>query len=282
MKTDQVIFIYCVCDDLLRHLGVQDDLQSKMSSAEIICVAVTAAWWFQGRISSARLFLMSHGYIKNMLSHGRLNRRMLAIDQDIWQLLLTLVSRCLKASSEDEEYVVDSFPVPACHPCRSWRCKLFTGKKFLGYCASKKMRYFGLKAHILVSSEGHPIEFILTPASRADVKGLELAHLNLSPGSFIYADRGYTSYGLEDELRDIEEIYLIAQRKGNSRRQHSLSRSFLQEKKRKVVETVISQITRRMPRGIAARSAEGFSLRVFLFVLSYSFEKLEQTGRSVG
>lgn len=253
-----------------------------MSTAEVIFVAVVAARWFQGRLAPARLFLLSHSYVPQMLSHGKLNRRMLNIDQELWSLLFQLISEALTMTKQVSTFAVDSFPVPACHPARSRRCKLFHGRSFLGYCASKKLHYFGLKAHVVVSAEGQLVELFFTPASNADIKALELAHLHLPEGSVVFADRAYTSYTLEDELAEMANLHLVAQRKNKHKRQHSGCLAYLQEKGRKVVETVISQVTRFMPRGICARTPWGFTLRVFLFGLAYSFDQLCGMGRSVG
>lgn len=281
MTVEDLIALFCISDDVCKTLNVLDDPQCKMTSAEVIFVAVVAARWFQGRLAPARLFLLSHRYIPNMLSHGKLKRRMLGIDQELWILILHLLSEALKMTKQTSTFAIDSFPVPACHPARSRRCKLFHGRSFLGYCASKKLHYFGLKAHIVVSTEGQIVELFFSPASTADIKALELAYLHIPDGSRVFADRAYTNYSLEDELMELAGLQLVPQRKKNHKRQHSGCLAFLQSKGRKVVETVISQVSRFMPRGVCARSPWGFILRIFLFALAYSFDQLCSMGRSV-
>lgn len=54
---EQIIFIYCVCSDLLSSLGTHNDPQCKMNSAEIMTVAVVAALFFGGNFSRARWML---------------------------------------------------------------------------------------------------------------------------------------------------------------------------------------------------------------------------------
>jgi hypothetical protein len=43
---EEIIFIYCICVDLLNSLGISDDPQCKMNSAEIMTVAIVAALFF--------------------------------------------------------------------------------------------------------------------------------------------------------------------------------------------------------------------------------------------
>jgi hypothetical protein len=48
--------------------------------------------------------------------------------------------------------------------------------------------------------KGEPVEFIITPASVADITAFKLMEINLTPGSVIYGDKAYTHYALEDSL----------------------------------------------------------------------------------
>jgi len=276
MRPIEIVFLYCLSDDLLRYLGIEDDLQCKMTSAEIVTVALVAARFFGGRLSIARRFLQSHKYIPKMLSHSRLNRRMHEIKPETWRTLFQITSWIFQRFNPASEFIVDSFPIQACHPCRSWRCKLFTGKNYIGYCASKKQYYYGLKIHIITSVEGNIVEFFFTPASVSDVTAFQDFDLELPENSYLYADKAYTCYDFEDVLKECFGVFLIAQRKRNSRRPHALALQAIQRIRRKSVETSISQVCRFLPRGICARSAKGFELRLFLFVFSYALERLQK------
>ncbi len=59
------------------------DPQCKMGSAEIMTVGLVAVFYFGGNIQAARRFLHLHRYIPKMLSHSRLNRRLLSISEDL-------------------------------------------------------------------------------------------------------------------------------------------------------------------------------------------------------
>jgi hypothetical protein len=270
----KIIAIYCICDDLIKSRNIQDDPQCQMKLAEVMTTGIVAALFYRANLELARQFLHFAHYIPNMLSRSRLNRRLLAIDPSLWYALFTLCKILLSAHHSADEFVVDSCPMPVCHPCRSWRCKLYQGKQYLGYCAAKKLHYYGLKIHLIVSSQGTIVEFLFTAASQADISALKEMAIDLPKGAFLYGDRAYLSQELEEELRGNGDIELVAQRRRKSKNQLSGPLAFLQKTRRKIVETVFSQITRYMGRCIVARSRLGFEIRVFLFVLAYSIEQL--------
>ncbi len=53
--TTRIIFIYCLCDELLNAIKHHDDCQSKMSNAEIMTFAITAALYFHGNYAKIHL-----------------------------------------------------------------------------------------------------------------------------------------------------------------------------------------------------------------------------------
>jgi hypothetical protein len=177
---EEIIFIYSFCHDFLRELGFVDDRQCKMNAAEIMTVAFVSAIYFHGNHSMARRFLKAHHYIRNMLSKSRFNRRVSAIDFDLWQTIFSALKQALSCPQERLEYVVDSFPVEACHNARSYRCKILSGKSFIGYCSSKKKYYYGVKVHMITTTAGTPIEVLITPASTADVTALKTMQIDIA------------------------------------------------------------------------------------------------------
>ena len=155
MKLDEKItLIYCLCDDSVKHLNYTDDVQCQMNTAEVITTVLTASLFHYGNIFYTIEFLEVHDYIPNMLSHSQLYRRWHRVPEEIWKFILYLLYRLLTNNKASNEFSVDSFPAPACQPCRSYVCKLFKGRKYLGYCKSKKLKYYGLKVHLVVNSEG--------------------------------------------------------------------------------------------------------------------------------
>jgi hypothetical protein len=126
----KIICIYCICDDFLSAFRLRDDTQCRMSSAEILTVAIISALFFNGNLSRTRLILKHDGYIPNMLSEGRLNRRLHEIDISVWQAIFHAISEVFCKNNDSLEYLVDSMPVEVCMNVRSYRCKLLSGKQF--------------------------------------------------------------------------------------------------------------------------------------------------------
>jgi hypothetical protein len=73
---EQMIATYCLCDDLLQAMDHRADPQCKMSDAEVMTTALTAALSVRGTLESARMMLKQHGYIPQMLSKSPFNRQL--------------------------------------------------------------------------------------------------------------------------------------------------------------------------------------------------------------
>ena len=89
----QIIIAYCVCDDVVKSLGISEDIQIKMSMSEVLTTAIIAAMFFGGNHDKARVFLKEHNYIPNMLSKSRFNRRLLAVPREVLQSISYILSK---------------------------------------------------------------------------------------------------------------------------------------------------------------------------------------------
>jgi Transposase DDE domain len=127
---------------------------------------------------------------------------------------------------------------------------------------------------MIVSVLGIPVEFTFTSGSESDVRGFRRLECDFPEGSRIYADRAYTDYLQEELLKESRDIELIPRRKKNSKRQHSPERDFLLSMNRNRIETTFSAIVSLMPRCIRAVTQKGFYLKVFLFILAYTINKI--------
>lgn len=118
----------------------------------------------------------------------------------------------------------------------------------------------------MVTKDGQPVEFFLTPGSFADVTGLQWYDFDLPEGAEVYADKAYNDYTIEDVLMEAG-INLLPIRKKNSKRKPPPWLAYLQGRYRKIVETAGSLIEQKLPKSIHAVTAAGFELKVALFVL---------------
>jgi hypothetical protein len=90
----------------------------------------------------------------------------------------------------------------------------------------------------------------------------------------VYADKAYNDDAMEEVLREASHIQLYPLRKKHSTRPLPPSIASVQHDYGKRIETVGSLIERMLPKTMPAVTAEGFELKVFLFVLAYSLNCL--------
>jgi hypothetical protein len=268
----QIIQVYCLCDDLLKAMQHREDAQCQLSDAEVMTIAIVAALNHGGNFVKAGKMLSDHGYIRGMLSRSRFNRRLHRVKHFLLSLF-AYFGEFFKAINAESVYILDTFPVSSCDNYRIFRSKRYQGEGYRGYQASKKRYFYGLKIHLLVTPDFEPVEFFLTPGSMGDVEGLELFDFDLPAGSQIIGDKAYNDYQLEDILHDAD-LQLMPIRKSNSKRPFAPWTRYLQGYFRKAVETTGSLLERLLPKSIHTVTAEGFELKLVLFVLALSISRL--------
>ena len=266
---DHILAIYCVCHDFLKALHHREDRQQKMTDAELMTTALVAMRFLGGNFEHARALLGTGQYLPTMLSRSRLNRRLSQI-QHLFVTLFDLLGQTWKELNGESIYIIDSFPVAMCDNYRIPHANIYHQEIYRGYIASKKRYFYGLKIHLLVTPQGHPVECCLTPGSASDVRALRSFQLDVPEGSIIYADKAYNDYKMEDLLYEAARIELSPIRRERSKRTTPPYSTFVQHYYRKRVETASSLIERRLPKTIHAVTARGFEFKVFLFVLAYS------------
>jgi hypothetical protein len=274
MMQDTILTMFVLCDELLTTMNHQEDPQVRMSDAEIMTVALTAAYFFHGHFENARIFLAEHGYIMHMLSESRLNRRIHAIPEYYWGALFQILATTFKTTNPNQHYCVDSVPIPVCDNIRIARCHLYHGEDYRGYIASKHRYFYGLRIHMIVTAGGQPVEFILRPGEENDVSVYKDFNFDLPAGSVCFADKMYNDYTHEDLLREAAGIDVQPARKKNSKRRISYLDERYKQVMRKRIETSFSQITQFFPKSIHAVTPKGFELKVVLFILAFGIQWL--------
>jgi IS5 family transposase len=143
----------------------------------------------------------------------------------------------------------------------------------MGHCVSKRCWFYGFKVHRIVTSGGIPVEFTFTAGSKHDLDGLRQLPVNLPEGSEVLADSAYTDYLIEEMLAE-NGIRLLANRKCSSKHPHNSCTEYLISIGRKQVETAFSDIAKYLPKKIHAVTKSGFLIKLFMFFLTYTFDKL--------
>jgi len=264
----QIVAVYCICDDLLQALHHRNDAQCQMNDAEVMTTAIVAMLYFSGNYEQAREHLCEYGYVPQMLSKSRFNRRLHRIGHLTLMLFATL-AEVFKQWNDESIYLIDSLPIAVCDNYRIRHAKLYHNEAYRGYIASKKRYFYGLKVHLLVTQDQEPVEFFLTPGAESDTTALEGFALELPVGAQIFGDKAYNHYVVEDVLRACG-IELLPMRKRNSKRPLQPWTRYLQAYYRKRVETAGSLLERLLPKSIHAVTPAGFELKLCLFMLAVS------------
>ena len=169
---NEILTIYCLCDDLLLSVNHQDHPSCLMSSAEVMTVAITAVLSFGGNYALARRWLNRPDLIPVMLSKSRFSRRLYRVEHH-FMVLFYLLAEIWKKNNKSQIYLIDTFPIPVCDNYRIKRNRIYGQERYRGYKASKRRFFYGLKVHLLITETGMPVEFLLSPNSVADVSGLQ-------------------------------------------------------------------------------------------------------------
>lgn len=272
METELIV-TYVVCDDIVKKLKIKEDVQAKMTTAEVMTTAIVAAGQYFGNIERARIALKDSRAIPDMLSKSQLNRRLHKIERSVWIAVLKALAVEFNKHNVEREFATDSFPIYACKLARQNRTKLYKDKKYLGHCAAKQEYFIGLKLHLISDLNCNPIDMLLRPAREADIRAFRRIDLDLPFNSRLFGDKAYNDYGYEERLIHEKQVHLMPNRKVNSKRKSSESSDHERKKKRRMIETLFSCIERLMPRSIHVVTIAGLILKATLFVLAYAFKR---------
>lgn len=271
-----VTTVYVIADEIIRILKIQDDPQSSMSNSEIITFAILTAKFFAGNYKMARYLCLKMGLFPKLLSNSRLNRRIHKISWSCWEAIFRFLALLARNDSNATYFAVDSFPVSYCQKNRIDKRKQFLEHRYIGFAASKKKYFCGIKVHMVVSSQGRPVEIQLRAGSESDITVLWQMELDIPNEAILYADGAYNCFELEDILQE-QGIQFMAKRGVKTKNR---LRSREEEKsissRRQIIETAFSSILHQFPRYIRSRTEKGFLLKVYCFILSYSISFLWQ------
>lgn len=273
LSEDKIIGIFCLVDDILKGIGHREDSRRKVSDSEVITTAIVSALYFGGHIDHSRNMLKMTRMIPQMLDKSRFCRRLHQLEGLLCSLFFQ-IGQQLKSIAGVSDYVVDSFPVAVCDNIRIRRCRLLQGRQWRGKQCSMRRYFYGVKVQVLTTSSGIPVEFCFVPGSESDVQALKKLPLTVAPESKIYGDSAYTDYTIEDDLRQADLIELMIQRKRNSKRPDEPWVRFLKLQMRKSIETTFSMLKGLFLRKIHAVTFKGFLLKLLLFIIAFTFNKM--------
>jgi hypothetical protein len=160
----------------------------------------------------------------------------------------------------EEEFIIDTFPVPVCKFFRRGRHRGFVGADW-GYCSSKDWYYFGFKLGICMTAAGIPIFFDLFFARPHDINFLEVLVSRLRD-CWVYADKGFIDEERAQRLLERQGVRILTPKRANQKQQAPLQ-SYVVNAFRPLIETVGSQLVDHMHlQDLGAKTDVGLCKRV--------------------
>lgn len=131
---------------------------------------------------------------------SQFNRR----GRSVWRVLEQLRQAWLTDLAIDTErtFILDTKPVPVMGYKRKKKASDFAGRATYGYCASRKLHYFGYKLVMLTTLEGLPVVYDLVPA-HTDERAAAMSVLTRVRHSTILADKGFIG---QDWQADVAQL----------------------------------------------------------------------------
>ena len=142
----------------------------------------------------------------------------------------------------EELRILDSLPIPvATKTSRRGRGNGFD-RADGGYCASKKLKYYGFKLGMVITSQGIPDVYDLFSARPHDIQLLQDL-LDDSYQIIALGDKGFICDPQRDRLADEQQVSLITYRKVNQKVQNTPLEKWVLGQYRQLIETAFSQLT---------------------------------------
>lgn len=255
---DLFITVYCLVDNTYkllfedeRNLRRSNNNTPCFSDSEVITLAIVAeimgcdshkAW-----ISFVRKnYLYLFPELLDRTRYGKRLARMNMVIEKIRRHVLFLLNADLTNLR-----LIDSFPIELCHLMRlSSSSNPFEYVATVGYCASKKEYYHGMKGHVLTTLDGIPTDWILTPAHVHDTYGFrflleDMAQRGTLPYRLmVFGDKGFVGQEYVSQIKREFGVELVPQPRHYKKELYSESGlSVLVKTIRKIIETTFSVLT---------------------------------------
>ena len=151
----------------------------------------------------------------------------------------------MKMDGGEEQFFVDSKPIPVCRVARGKRCKMGkTGDYSLvpdfGFCASQNTYYYGYKLHAICGVSGVIHSYDLSKASVHDLHYMKDVKWQYHDCS-IYGDKGYIGADVQLDLFETAHIRLECPYRLNQKNRKTTLAPLAKARKR--IETIFSQLT---------------------------------------
>ncbi len=176
---------------------------------------------------------------------------------------------------EDKQLVLDTKPVPVMGYSRSKQHSEFAGRAAYGYCAARKLHYFGYKLVSLITLNGLPIVYDIVPANLEEREAAE-AILGRVSACDIFADKGFLGQDWQAEVLSYSANRLWTPKRANQHLQNPAAFDALLNRVRERIESSFHQLqnTGRFLERLLAKTVLGLSTRLIAKVAALTLRFL--------
>jgi len=182
---------------------------------------------------------------------------------------------CQMGIDQQTQFLIDTKPIPVVGYKRSKKHSDFAGQADYGYCASRKLNYFGYKLVLVSSLEGIPVLYELVSANTEERQAAESLLPYFSGVEFI-GDKGFLGEEWQAQIYEQTGNTITTPKRKNQKAQHPDGFEKLLNSIRERIEGVFHEIqnTGKHLEHLLAKSRVGLMTRVIAKVTSHLLKRI--------
>lgn len=261
----QLTVIYCFVDNFCQthpaqaQWRVSNHQTPQFSDAEVLTIALMQGYFGCATLKQTYLLVQANAAsaFPKLCRYPQWLARLHALSPLVGRLVLASAGGACK-----QYYLMDSKPIPVCHPIRHGRVRLLR-EDGAWFSKTTKGWFFGFKLHAIVNQQGLVVGALFTPANTDD-RDPALALAWAVDGGLALGDLGYRGEELRELLQEEAELLLLTPADAPKPQRALLSA--LRER----VETSFSQLWSRFVDLVYSRSWHGLWNTIKLKMLHFN------------
>lgn len=243
-----IIMVYCLVCEHYQAVVAQHPIRRRgfapaLSDEEVITIEICGEYF--GLSQDEAIFDHFRTYYQSFFPQLQQRTSFVRQAANLWAVKARMQQRLtiLSGQAADEVQIIDTLPLPVCTYTRSGRDRCFKPFADYGYCAAKKLKYYGFKLGLRISRVGMIIAYPLLPARPHDSQLLDDMIAGFE--GVVPADKGFVDGFRQRELARKRHIELVVPARSNMAEKPPKAILKTCSRWRKLVETVGSHLTER-------------------------------------
>ena len=243
-----IIMVYCLVCEHYQAVIVQHPIRRRgfppaLTDEEVITIEICGEYF--GLFQDEDIYDYFRSHYQHFFPQLRERTGFVRQAANLWAIKAMIQQRLAQISGQANDcvQVVDTLPLPVCTYTRSQRDRCFKPEADYGYCAAKKLHYYGFKLGLRIAPTGMIIAYPLLPARPHDSQLLD----DLIAGfeGVVPADKGFVDGFRQESLARKRHVELVVPARKNMKSRPPPEVLKTCSRWRKLVETVGSHLTER-------------------------------------